>query len=294
MNIRLMTDGNGDLPKWYTDQRNITVMPMTYRIDDREYRDVQDTTDLGYLDPHAFYDMLRAGKSATTAQINTQDFLEVFRPVLAAGDDIFFVCFSSGLSGTHGSLLTAIDMLKSEFPARTIYAVDSLGAAGGQALLTHIAAQKLDQGMPPEELEQWLNREKLMLHHWFTVDDLGHLRRGGRISAATAVMGSMLGIKPVLNVNSEGKLISIDKAKGRKRAIKALVDRMEQYCDAPGAYDIFISHADCLEDAETLAAQVKERFGVEVKFICSLSSTVGSHAGPGTLALFFMGNQLRE
>ena len=197
--------------------------------------------------------------------------------------------FSSGLSTTYQSAMIAAQDLQEKYPQRKINVVDTLCASLGQGLLVWYACKKRDEGLSLEELTAWCEENKQNLCHWFTVDDLMYLKRGGRVSAATALVGTMLQIKPVLHVDGEGHLINVAKARGRKASINALAAKMDEL-GTPGANDtVFICHGDCLEDAEYLAAQVKEKYGVKNVFIYYVGAVIGSHSGPGTLALFFLG-----
>lgn len=293
MNTVIMTDNNCDLPLEYVKAHQIPVLPLSFSICGREYTATRDPESPDYLDPHAFYDMLRRGEVATTAQVNVQTFLETFRPVLASGRDVLYIAFSSGLSGTCASAVTAAQMLSEEFPERRVRVVDTLSASLGQGMLVYLAVEKQEQGWTGEQIEQWLNETKLKVHHWFTVDDLNCLKRGGRVSATSAFLGTMLSIKPVLNMDDAGHLIPKEKVQGRKKALKALVDHMEQNCENPGDKLVFISHGDCPEDVELVKKLLKQRFGAEVTLVNTVTPSVGAHSGPGTVALFFVGDKPR-
>lgn len=212
-------------------------------------------------------------------------------PFLDAGQDVLVLAFSSGLSTTYQSSVIAVEELREQYPDRKIYTVDTLAASLGQGLLVWHAAQLRTQGKTIEEVRDWVEENKLHLCHWFTVDDLNHLKRGGRVSAATALLGTMLSIKPVLHVDDEGHLINMSKARGRAASLKALVDKMEETAIDPAGQTIFISHGDCEGDARKVAGMVKERFGVEVAVIGTIGPVIGAHSGPGTMALFFLGEK---
>ena len=235
------------------------------------------------------YAGLRAGEAASTAAANPQQWEEALEPVLASGEDALILAFSSGLSTTYQSACIAADEMKERFPERKILVVDSLCASLGQGLLAYYAARKRDEGLGLEELKAWLEDNKLHLCHWFTVNDLMYLKRGGRINAATAIMGTMLSIKPILHVDNEGHLVSVGKARGRKASIAALADKAAELGKGYDNSVMFISHGDCLEDAQALAELVKERCGVKEVYINYVGAVIGSHSGPGTLALFFLG-----
>ena len=243
------------------------------------------------MDPHLFYQRLRAGEVATTAAVNMNQYVEAIEPLLQAGRDVLVLAFSSGLSATFQSSKLAVEELSEKYPERKLYTVDTLCASLGQGLLVWYAAQERKKGRTIEEVRDWAEANKLSLCHQFTVDDLHFLKRGGRISATTAVVGSMLQIKPVLHVDDEGHLINIGKARGRQSSLKALVDKMEKTVTEAGKQTVFISHGDCLEDAEAVAQMVRERFGTQDIRINYVGPVIGAHSGPGTLALFYLGTQ---
>ena len=210
---------------------------------------------------------------------------------MAAGRDVLVLAFSSGLSTTYQSAVIAAGELEEKYPQRRIRVVDTRSASLGQGLLVWYACRKRDEGMALEELADWAEKTKLNLCHWFTVDDLMYLKRGGRVSAATAIVGTMLGIKPVLHMDDEGHLINVGKVRGRKASIEALAEKVGQL-GLPGQNQtVFICHGDCLEDAQRLEAILKEKYGVEEAFIGYTGAVIGSHSGPGTLALFFLGEK---
>ena len=235
--------------------------------------------------------MQRAGEMATTAAVNVADYTSVLEPLLEQGKDVLVLAFSSGLSATYQSSVIAVEELRARFPERKIFTVDTLCASLGQGLLVYLAAKKQQAGASIEEVRDWAEENKLHLCHWFTVDDLHFLKRGGRISAATAVLGSMLHIKPVLHVDDEGHLINMGKARGRGASLTALVDHMEETAIDPASQVVFISHGDCLADAEKVAGDVKKRLGVKEVVINHVGPVIGAHSGPGTLALFFLGSR---
>ena len=237
------------------------------------------------------YNAMRAGENATTSAANPDDWTKVIEPVLAAGQDALVIAFSSGLSTTYQSAVIAANDLLEKYPNRKVNVVDSLCASLGQGLLVWYACDKRDEGMDLDSLTAWLEDNKQRVCQWFTVDDLNFLKRGGRISAATALVGTMLKIKPVLHVDAEGKLVSVSKVRGRKASIDALADKMAQL-QLVGKNDrITICHGDCLEDAQYLAQQLKDKLGVKEAYIGYTGAVVGSHSGPGTLALFFLGKE---
>ena len=234
-----------------------------------------------------FYAGMRGGEVAKTSAVNPEGWAAVIEPVLAAGQDALVLGFSSGLSTTYQSAVIAANELMEKYPQRKVITVDTLCAALGQGLLVWHTCKKRDEGLSLEELAAWVEDNKLHLAHWFTVDDLVYLKRGGRVSAATAVVGAMLNIKPVLKVDDNGKLVSAMKVRGRKSAVKALADKLDE-AEGFDNSTVFICHADCIADAELLKAMVQQKHpGTEV-MIGNLGAVIGSHAGPGTLALFFL------
>ena len=284
----ILTDSSADLPPELVAQMQIQVLPLGFVLADHTYYNYPDNRE---MDPHTFYNRLRQGDAATTNAVNIAQYTEALEPLLQAGQDVLVLAFSSGLSTTYNSSLIAVEELGEKYPERKLYTVDTLCASRGQGLLVWYAAQQRDNGACIEEVRDWVEAHKQNLCHHFTVDDLHFLKRGGRISAATAMVGSMLQIKPVLHVDSTGHLVNIGKARGRHAALKALVDRMAETAIDPASQTVFISHGDCLEDAQTVAAMVKERFGVKNVVINYVGPVIGAHSGPGTLALFYMGRE---
>lgn len=283
--FQIITDSCCDLTVEMIDKLDLKVVPLSMIFRG------QTRADSVSGEIKEFYDAMRAGESATTSAVNPEGWATAMEPVLAAGQDALVITFSSGLSTTYQSAMIAADELREKYPGRKICVVDSLCASLGQGLLCWHAARKRDDGMALEELAQWIEDHKLNICQWFTVDDLKYLKRGGRISAATAVVGTLLNIKPVLHVDNEGHLVSVSKVRGRKASIQAMADKMAQLA-LPGENDfITICHADCREDADALAAMLKERLGVKEVFIGYTGAVIGSHSGPGTLALFFLGSE---
>ena len=283
MSYRIITDSGCDFPNDMYAQLNLTMVPLSVEFRGSVTDDKNDDS-LKQL-----YDGLRAGESAKTAAINPSRWTQAMEVPLAAGEDVLVMVFSSGLSTTYQSAVIAAEELREKYPERKLYVVDTLAASMGQGLLVWYACKKRDEGMPLEQLHDWVEENKLHLCHWFTVDDLMHLKRGGRISATTALVGTMLQIKPVLHVDNEGHLINVAKARGRKASIDALAKKVSKLA---GNYDnstMFISHGDCREDAEYLAGILKEKYGVKEVIISYVGAVIGSHSGPGTLALFYLG-----
>ena len=282
-NYEIITDSGCDLPAEMAARLQLKTVPLSLLFRG------QTVADSVSGDIKSFYDAMRGGESASTSAINPEGWAAAVEPVLAAGRDALVIAFSSGLSTTYQSAVIAAQDLQEKYPQRKVLVVDSLCASLGQGLLCWHAAQKRDQGMSLEELANWLQTHRLNLCHWFTVDDLKYLKRGGRISAAKALMGTMLNIKPVLHVDDEGHLVNVSTVRGRKASIRAMVEQMAQSA-LPGENDfISICHGDCYDDACALAEMVKERLGVKEVFIGYTGAVIGSHSGPGTLALFFLG-----
>ena len=284
----LLTDSSADLSQEMAEEIGVTVLPLSFTIQGRSYHNYPDNRE---MDPALFYDMLRAVELATTAAVNVEEYVQVMEPILQAGKDVLVLAFSSGLSSTYQASVIAVEELKEKYPDRKIYTVDTLCASLGQGLLVWMAAQEQKKGNTIEEVRDWVEAKKLNLCHQFTVDDLHFLKRGGRISATTAVVGSMLQIKPVLHVDNEGHLINIGKARGRQASLKALVDKMEKTVTEEGKKTVFISHGDCSKDAVTVADMVRERFGTQDIRINYVGPVIGAHSGPGTLALFYLGTE---
>ncbi len=243
------------------------------------------------VDIKEIYAKLRAKKSASTAAVNIEKFLETFTAAAEEGLDVLYLGFSSGLSSTFGAAAVAMDELRENYPNGKFFAVDTLCASMGQGLLVYHAVKMKERGASIEEVRDFVENNKLHLCHWFTVDDLFFLKRGGRVSAATAVVGSLLNIKPVLHVDNAGKLINVSKARGRKASIDAMFNNMKNSMLPTGNEVVYISHGDCIDDAQYLANRVKTELGIPQVEINYVGPVIGSHSGPGTLALFFFGNE---
>ncbi|MEG1426560.1 MAG: DegV family protein [Oscillospiraceae bacterium] len=284
----IFTDSTTDYTEKMVYDFGVRIIPLKFTMEGKTY---ENTPDGGAMGSKIFYDKLRNGGMSTTTQVNTEQFLAAFRPVLEGGKDILFIGFSSGLSGTFQGSCRARDELKEEFPDRKIYCFDSLSASLGEGLLVYHATELKKSGKDMDFVFDWLKVNALNLCHWFTVDDLHFLKRGGRVSAAAAVVGTMLGIKPVMHMDNEGHLIPVTKVRGRRQSLDALVRKMEETAIKPGEQTVFISHGDCLEDAEYVAAQVKAKMKVKNVLINFVGPVIGSHSGPGTVALFFLGRE---
>ena len=288
MSYRITTDSTCDMPDAFYEERGIAHVNLSLEFNGKEYKDGFNEN----LSAHTFYESLRNGGMASTTQVNPAEFIDFVEPFLAAGEDVLHLAFSSGLSGTYASCETAAKDLREKYPERTLVVIDSLAASMGEGLLLYYADENRKKGLSLEENARWLEDNKLHLCHWFTVNDLMFLHRGGRVSKTSAVFGSLLGIKPVMHVDNEGHLIVMSKARGRGASLEALVDHMEKTGN-PDIKDqmIFISHGDCLEDVEKLKAIIRRRIGCENFMVNPVGAVIGSHSGPGTVALFFLGSE---
>lgn len=285
-NYVILTDSGTDLTKEMIDELGVEMLDLYVTLEGEEPRPNGD------LDLPALYSFLREKKSASTAAVNFDAFVEKMTPYLEDGKDILYLGFSSGLSSTFASGKLAAEELSEKYPDRKILVADTLSASLGQGLLVYHAVKLKESGAGIEEVRDFVQNNRLNLCHWFTIDDLFFLKRGGRVSATTAVVGTMLGIKPVMHVDDEGHLINVGKARGRRAAIDALFDKANETMigDRSDAI-VFISHGDCIEDAEYLADRIRKEIGVKEVRIGYVGAVIGSHSGPGTLALFFLGSQ---
>lgn len=291
MDFEIVADSCCNLLEDMIDDFGIHVLPLTFMVDgeDEVYQSYLkgERTDL-----KQFYTMMREGKVFKTSLPNLAESEALFRELLGSGRDVLYIAFSSGLSGTYQALSLMAAQLQEEFPERIIHVVDSLAASGGQGLLVWYAVQHARAGESIDQVRDWLEENKLHLAHWFTVDDLMFLFRGGRVSKTAAWAGTLLNIKPVLHVDDEGHLIPMEKVRGRKKSLNALIDHMEKSANKPISDQmVFITHGDCIEDAEYVAAKIKERFGVEEVVINYVDPVIGAHSGPGTMALFFLADK---
>ena len=286
MDFEIVTDSSCNLKEEMIDEFGLHVLPLTFMVDGEQHQSYLkgQVTDL-----QQFYTMMREGKVITTSLPNLADSEALFRGLLEAGRDVLYLGFSSGLSGTFEAISLLCSQLAAEFPDRKIFSVDTLAASGGEGLLVWHAVQKAREGLSIEELRDWVEGHKLNLAHWFTVDDLMFLWRGGRVSKTSAWAGTLLNIKPVLHVDDAGHLIPMEKVRGRKKSLNALVDHMEKSAIPPVSDQmVFITHGDCIEDAEYVAEKVRERFGVRDVVFNYVDPVIGAHSGPGTMALFYM------
>lgn len=287
-NYVIVTDSSADLSGEMVRELGVEVVSLRCTIGPETFADNPVCPQIA---PQAFYDRIRAGEVATTSAVNIADARDAIEPVLKAGKDALVLAFSSGLSTTCQSFRLAAEDLAEEYPERKCYVVDTLCASMGQGLLVYLTARKKEAGATLEEARDYAEETKGRLCHWFTVNDLMYLKRGGRVSAATAVLGTMLSIKPVLHVDDEGRLVSMDKARGRKAALAALADKVVQLGLDPAEQTMFISHSDCLEDARYVAELIGERCGTTDFHFNFIGPVIGAHTGPGCVALFFLGRE---
>lgn len=282
----IVTDSAIDMNKsWIDAQENFKVVPLSYLLDGEVY--VPDGSDES---THAFYDLMREGKMPSTSQVTPAQWTDELRPILEGGDDVLLIAFSSGLSGTYQAAMNAADDLREEFPGRTIEVVDSLCASAGEGLLVHYALKNRQEGMSLADNARWVKENVQNILHWFTVNDLMHLYRGGRVSRTSAVIGTLVRIKPVMHVDEQGKLAVYEKAAGRKRSISILAEHIRKDIVNPEGQLILISHGDCAEEAQSLADAIKSTLPVADVRLSYVGSVIGAHTGPGVIAVFCLGN----
>ncbi|MDR2909359.1 MAG: DegV family protein [Oscillospiraceae bacterium] len=280
-NYVLITDDTCDMPASFYKEHDIPLLRLHFTIDGVSY-------DGGQMSEPEFYVQLRKGKMPTTAQVGVDQAYQFMEAIAKEGRDILFLAFSSGLSGTAGSGMVAAGMLREKYPERNIRVVDSLCASMGEGLLLHKLVALRDEGKSLDELADWAEANRLNVAHYVAAEDLMHLHKGGRISKTSALMGSMLGIKPMIYVNNEGKLINVGKVRGRRQALQSLVDMAARAVGNTKSDTFCVSHADAREDAEYVAELVKKRLGIENSIIHYIGPVIGSHTGPGAIALFLM------
>ena len=284
MRFKIVTDSACDLPAEMIEALDLGIAALSVELDGRAYAE-------GEMTPKELYDHLRSGKLPKTSAVNPELWADAMRPALEQGQDVLTLVFSSALSATCQNAFIAAEELRGEFPDRKLIVIDSLCAAIGLGLLVHTAAKLRDAGKTIEETAAWIEEHKLNVCHWVTVEDLMHLKRGGRVSAATAVVGTMLNIKPIIRVDDNGRLESLAKCRGRKAALNYLLDRMAESFDPEIDDTVFIGHGDCMEDAKYLEQKVRERFGVQNVHINYIGAVVGAHTGTGVAVLFFYGKK---
>lgn len=282
----IITDSSCDLPDSLVKELELEVLPLSFIMDGKTYRNYPDNREMS---PEEFYGKEKEGIMATTNAVNVGEATDAIEAVLKQGRDVLVLAFSSGLSTTCNSFQIAAGDLAEKYPDRKIFVVDTLCASLGQGMLVYQAAKMRQEGRSIEEVRDWTEENKLRQCHWFTVNDLFFLKKGGRVSAATAVVGTMLQIKPVMHVDNEGHLIKVGTARGRKASLNAIIDKVGELAEDPASQTMFISNSDCLEDAQFVADEIKKRHGTKEIIINSIGPVIGAHTGPGCLALFFMG-----
>ena len=282
----IVTDATSDIPNEMANEINVKVVPMSFSLGEKNYNHYPDYRE---LDIKTFYDKQRAGQTSLTTQINVAVYLDFFEEIIKSDKDVLYISFSSALSSTYQSSVLAAKELNEKYPDFKIITIDSKAATLGETLLVKLAAQKKSEGMNIEDLSKWVDDNHLKVCHYFTVDDLNHLKRGGRMTAMTAFIGTALDIKPILHVNDEGKLIPLDKVRGRKKALKVLFNYLAELSENLEEQTIFIGHGDCIEDARYLESLIKEAYKVKEVIIHPIGPIIGSHTGPGAITLFFLG-----
>lgn len=288
MSFEIVTDSSCNLPEDIIDRYGLHILSLRFLVGGKEYYSYTkgEITDLAQ-----FYTMMRNKEEITTSQISSDICTRLFESLLQDGKDVLYIGFSSALSGTYQVGYLALEELKKKYPERKIYAVDTLGASLGEGLLVYHAANLREDGKSIEEVNDWLLENRLHLCHWFTVDDLFFLQRGGRVSGTVAIFGTLLNVKPVMHMDNEGRLIFVTKVRGRKRSLDALVERLDQTSINPSEQSIFITHGDCLEDAQYVAKKIEEKYHPKEIVINWVDPVIGAHSGPGTVALFFLGTE---
>ncbi len=281
----ILIDSCSDLPLKYVEEHGITSFGVIYHFQGRDYKD-----DFGKsYDYHEFYEAVRVGEMPTTSQAKLQDYIDVFTKYAQEGKEVIYLCFSSALSGCYNTANIAKNMVLEKYSDADITIIDSRSASLGEGLLAYYAFDMLNKGCSKDEIVTWLEENKLKMNHWFTVDSLDHLRRGGRISSTTAFVGNILNIKPILHVDDEGRLIPVAKVQGRKKSLRSLAENLSERIVNPEEQVIAISHGDCLQDAEHLKNILLKDFSFKDVIINCIGPVIGSHSGPGTMALFFLG-----
>lgn len=284
--FEIITDSAADLDAALIKQMNIQVLPLSFTIEEKTYHDYPDQHEMPLC---AFYEKIRRGSMATTAAVNVLEFTQALEPLLEQGKDVLILALSSGLSMTYNASAMAVAELAAKYPQRKLYTVDTLCASAGQGLLVYLAACARAAGKDIDQVRDWVVSHKLNVCHYLTVDDLNHLKRGGRISATTALVGSMLQMKPLIHMNNDGCLTSIGKTRGRQASLRALVEKIEQIAIDPADQTLFITHSDAQGDAELVAQMAKDRLGIANVHISSIGPVIGTHVGPAGIVIAFMG-----
>jgi len=292
MNFDIVTDSASNLPKSYADKNNVVILSLKYILGGEEYDSYVHTVNDDSL--KVFYGKMRDKASTSTSNVNAATYEEHFTKVLEEGRDILNISISSGISSSYSFAQSTGDMLKEKYPDRKIYTVDSMSVTLAQGLLVDHCVKMRDAGKTIDECRDWLEANKLKMCHLFTVDDLVYLKRGGRISPATAMMGTLLGVKPLMRVSDEGKLEKYNKVQGRKKSLTMLVDRMAATIENASEQTVALIHGDCIEDAEFTKALIMEKCGVKDVWMDYLTPIIGAHSGPGTIAFFYFGTNRND
>lgn len=295
MAIRIITDACADLPKAWSAEMGVQVLPLTVNMEERsfQYNGVDKYENDMTLDE--FYAAVREGKMPSTAQATPESFKELFLEALNVGDEVLYLAFSSAMSGCYNSSCIAKNEIVEDMPeaADKIALVDTLCASLGQTMLISLVHKEMQKGVSLQQLAAYAESMKLRMQHWVAVDDLNHLRRGGRVSGASAFIGTLLSIKPVIQLTAEGKLVPMEKVQGRQKSMRAIVDKMLLDCVDDPESPVYIVHGDCIKDAETVKKLVAQKAGKQVTLINCLGPVIGAHAGPGTVAVFYVAKQDR-
>lgn len=282
----ICTDSGCDIRRNILEEWGVPYVELTFRFDqeDKDYTD----KDIAIKD---FYDRMKEGSIAKTSAVNPDTFTGMFEQHVSQGKDVLYLGFSSGLSTTCNSAHIAAKELSEQYPDNKVLVVDTLCASAGQGLLLYLVLQKKELGYSVEEAAAYAEEIKAKICHWFTVDDLEYLKRGGRISPTVALVGNVLGVKPVLHVDNEGHLVNKLKVRGRKAALKVLAEKYGELAEDVQGGTVFICNADCMQDVETLKDMIKEKYGAKVELVTDIGPVIGAHAGPGTIAVFFVGKE---
>lgn len=285
MAYKIITDTGCDIKRELLEKWDVDLLSLAFRFTDDDVLHTED--DMGV---DAFYAEMRGGRVAKTSAINGETFKTEFAKYLKEGTDVLYIGFSSGLSSTYSSAYLAAEALRSEYPERKVITVDTLAASAGQGLIVYLATKARDEGKSIEELAEYVKEISPKVAHWVTVEDLVYLKRGGRVSSASAFFGNLLGIKPMIHVDDEGHLIPVAKVRGRRASLNYIVDKFGETVIDPTA-TIFLSHADCLADAEYVRDEIKKKYNADIELITDIGPVIGSHAGPGTVAFFFLAKE---
>ena len=286
--FEIITDSSANLSNSMVKELGIRVIPLTFFLGEEEHSSFHEDKEFDFA---GFYDKLRKKEHVKTSLVNAERFEKIYEEALMAGKDVLAINISSGISGTYQASKIAADAVRERYPDRQVIVIDSLAASIGQGLLVYYAAKMREEGKTIEETADWVYKNRLKLVHQFTVDDLFFLKRGGRLSGGVAIIGTVLQIKPVLHVDNEGHLIAQEKVKGRKKSLNRMVEMMEEKIENPEDQVLAICHGDCIDDAEYVAKKVREKYNVKDIIINVLDPVIGAHSGPGTVALFYLGNE---